>query len=800
MFLMDEQMKAGLAKVQTQLRATAAIVGNIGAQMTAVGIGWSLPFAAAVAVFIPFSDAMKTVGAVSQASEKDLAMLTDTAKKLGATTSFTATQVAQMMTELGRAGFNPQQVNTMTSAVMNLARASGTEAAMASGIMAATLRQFGLEAMDAAHVADVLTHAANATFNSVESLGEALKYAGPVAKSLGMSLEDTVAILGTLGNMGIQGSEAGTALRRLSVLSAAEAGKMQEVFGVAFLDAAGNARPLVDVLGDVAGSLNGLASGERIGKMNEAFGLLGITAASVMAETTSDTIKLSKELQTLQGTAAKTAAQMDSGLGGSFRRFMSGVEGVAIALAEAIEGPLAAWMEWGAAMSQELIILVKHNQGMIQTLAYIGGVVLAVGGALIGFAAAAKLVAFGIMAWTLATKAATIAQTMLLALSGPKGWAVLAAGAAIAAGAAYAVKTAYDAESKTLEAAIATNDEAAAKLGDVQQQISQGANLPQTKLLADGEPAKLDEADESMKKLIVSLAGLRGATAEVLAQQSAGDALTAIGLLGGDAAQIAAERLRKYVEDAIPPSEQLKRKLLEVDAAIAALGSNVPEGLATTLKLDVLEQSTGALSSIRELREEIALLNGTATEASQEVEAMADKGVPPEILDQYRKLREERDKLQEQQKQDEEATKAEESRLEDLRQQAQSVIADTRTPKEKLEVEMEELKKLKATLDPNTGTPLLDEETYQRALRKLHDEQLELAGRDAERLRSPKVQGNQDVRSAEGSKMLIDLLNGRNDVELKQLQAVLIANRQRANLITLTERQSTLRKASTRNS
>lgn len=800
MFLMDEQMKAGLAKVQGQLRATAAIVGNIGAQMTAVGIGWSLPFAAAVATFIPFSDAMKTVGAVSQSTEAELAMLTTTAKHLGATTSFTATQVAQMMTELGRAGFKPQQVNEMTAAVMNLARASGTEAAMASGIMAATLRQFGLEATDAAHVADVLTHAANATFNSVESLGEALKYAGPVAKSLGMSLEDTVAILGTLGNMGIQGSEAGTALRRLSVLSAAEAGKMQEVFGVAFLDAAGNARPLVDVLGDVAMSLNGLASGERVGKMNEAFGLLGITAASVMAETTADTIKLSKELENLDGTAAKTAAAMDSGLGGSFRIFMSAVEGVAIALAEAIEGPLAAWMEWGSQMAGELLILIKHNHTLVQGLAYIGTIVLTAGGALLGFAAAAKLVAFGIMAWTAATKAATVAQTMLLALSGPKGWGVLLIGAGIAAAAAYKVQTAYEAESKTLEAAIAKNDEAAKALGDVQTQLKEGGKIPPAKLIADNQAAKIDEADESMRKLIVSLAGLRGATAEVLAQQSAGDALTQIGLLGGDAAQIAAERLRKHVEDAIPPAEQLKRKLLEVDAAVMALGSDVPEGLSTTLKLDILEQSTGALSSIRELRDEIALLSGNATESGQDIAKLAEQGVPPEILNQYRQLREERDRLQEQQKQEEEAKQKAESEMDSLRQRAEAVRNETRTPQEKLDVELKQLQELKATLDPNTGTPLLDEQTYQRALRKLHEEQLELAGRDAQRLRSPKVQSDQDVRSVEGSKLLVDLLNGRNDNDAKTLQAMLIANRQRSTLITLTERQGTLRKASTRNS
>ncbi len=74
--------------------------------------------------------------------------------------------------------------------------------------MAATIRQFSLEASDAVRVADGLTAAANKSFNSVESLGEALSYAGPVAADANMSLEETLAILGTLGNLGIQGSEA----------------------------------------------------------------------------------------------------------------------------------------------------------------------------------------------------------------------------------------------------------------------------------------------------------------------------------------------------------------------------------------------------------------------------------------------------------------------------------------------------------------------------------------------------------------------------------------------------------------
>ncbi len=116
------------------------------------------------------------------------------------------------MTELGRAGFSPKQIEEMTGAVMNLARATGTDATVSSGIMSATIRQFSLEATDAVRVSDRLTAAANMSFNSVESLGEALQYAGPVAADANMSLEETLAVLGTLGNLGIQGSEAGTAL------------------------------------------------------------------------------------------------------------------------------------------------------------------------------------------------------------------------------------------------------------------------------------------------------------------------------------------------------------------------------------------------------------------------------------------------------------------------------------------------------------------------------------------------------------------------------------------------------------
>jgi TP901 family phage tail tape measure protein len=339
-----------------------------------------------VAQLIQFDDAIRMTGAVSQATGAQLDQLRETALELGRTTSFTAVQVAQLMGELGRAGFSPDEIDTMTAAVLNLSRASGTDAVMSAGIMAATLRQFSLGAEHATRVADVLTLAANATFNSVDQLGEALSYAGPVAADLGMSLEDTVAILGTLGNVGIQGSNAGTALRRLGTITAAEADKMRQLFGVEFLDAAGNLRPLVTVMGELARATNGLPSGQRIAKMNEAFGLLGITGATVIANTAAETERLSQALMSAGGTAERTANQMDAGPGGVWRRFTSAIEGAAIAIGTALSPMLEQFGTYITDLTGRITGWIAQNQQLIVYALKLTAVVFTAGVALIATA------------------------------------------------------------------------------------------------------------------------------------------------------------------------------------------------------------------------------------------------------------------------------------------------------------------------------------------------------------------------------------------------------------------------------
>jgi TP901 family phage tail tape measure protein len=360
----------------SQMQSLNHAIGKIGKsasaagrQMMTVGAAFAAPVALAMRQFSAFDDAIRATAAVTGSLGAEGAasfkMLNDKARELGATTSFTAVEVANLMTELGRAGFKPDEINNMTGAVLDLARATGTDATRSAGIMAATLRQFGLGAEDAAHAADILTYAANNTFNTVDSLGESLKYAGPVAKSLGMSLEDTTAILGVLGNVGIQGSEAGTALRRLSVISAGAGEKLKDLFGVSNTDAAGNLKPLVQILDEINTATANMPVAERTAKMAKAFGLLGITSANVLSTTAGGVANLAAGMTTAGGVAKKTALAMDAGLGGAMRITLSAIEGTALAIGDALAPGLQKLVVFIGNAATSITTFVKDNQAMV---------------------------------------------------------------------------------------------------------------------------------------------------------------------------------------------------------------------------------------------------------------------------------------------------------------------------------------------------------------------------------------------------------------------------------------------------
>ena len=387
-----QDLNKHIGKIGSQL-------SGLGTRMTAFGAALTAPLALATRQFATFDDAIRATAAVSGASGSALQSLNDKARELGATTSFTAVQVANLMTELGRAGFRPDEIEAMTGAVLDLARATGTDATLASGIMAATLRQFGLGATEATRAAAVLTKAANSTFNTVEGLGESLKYAGPVAKSLGMSLEDTAAVLGVLGNVGIQGSEAGTALRRLSVIAAGAGKELEAILGVTNTDPSGNLKPLVDILDEINTVTANMPVAERTAKMADAFGLLGITSANVLSDSAGGVRDLAEQLKNAQGTAAATAKEMDAGLGGAMRIALSAIEGTALAIGDALAPSLQFLVEGIGHAASTLTTFIKNNQEMVVSVAKGIATFTAIGAAILGMGAALSAVAaaFGLV-------------------------------------------------------------------------------------------------------------------------------------------------------------------------------------------------------------------------------------------------------------------------------------------------------------------------------------------------------------------------------------------------------------------
>jgi TP901 family phage tail tape measure protein len=391
------EIGADTSKFFGQIQSLNAAMGkigksaaNVGSQMMQFGAVLAAPIGLAVRQFAKFDDAIRATAAVTGLLGPEgaaaLQMLNDKARELGATTSFTAVEVANLMTELGRAGFKPDEINGMTGAVLDLARATGTDATRSAGIMAATLRQFGLDAGDAAHAADILTYAANSTFNTVDSLGESLKYAGPVAKSLGMSLEDTTAILGVLGNVGIQGSEAGTALRRLSVISAGAGDELQQLFGVTNTDAAGNLKPLVQILDEINTATANMPVAERTAKMAKAFGLLGITSANVLSSSAGGVAALAAGMKDADGTAQRTAKAMDAGLGGAIRITLSAIEGTALAIGDSLAPSLQSLIVFIGNAATSLTGFIKENKALVLQFAQ---------GVAAFFAAGAGLFVFG---------------------------------------------------------------------------------------------------------------------------------------------------------------------------------------------------------------------------------------------------------------------------------------------------------------------------------------------------------------------------------------------------------------------
>lgn len=195
----------------------SAQAGMNGLKMAALKLfavmGGAIVFKKATSLLMDYQDVMAQIEGVTNATEAQMRQFNATARELGATTRFTATQAGEGLLELSRAGFTVADSQKAIAATLDLATAAVMDLGEASGLTSTTIKQFGLDAGDARRVVDVLITSANSAKTTVPELGQALGYVGAVANSAGVSLEETAAIIAVLQDRGIEGTRAGAGLR-----------------------------------------------------------------------------------------------------------------------------------------------------------------------------------------------------------------------------------------------------------------------------------------------------------------------------------------------------------------------------------------------------------------------------------------------------------------------------------------------------------------------------------------------------------------------------------------------------------
>jgi TP901 family phage tail tape measure protein len=239
--------------------SASALIGRVHATVDA--------FKDMVKVGAAFDQQMAFAGTTMNATPKELALITAEAERLGKTTSFKAVEAAKGFVGLGQAGFNAAQSIKLMEPIMHLAGGQMISVEKATGLISQGLKTFSLNASQASRVADVFARAANASYQTAQDLGTALKYVGPVAAALGKSLEETAGALSVSADAALRGSMGGTGLRRILTTLITPSKKLDEglkLIGLTMRDVNPQTQSLADVFEKLAPLANNTGAAMKL--------------------------------------------------------------------------------------------------------------------------------------------------------------------------------------------------------------------------------------------------------------------------------------------------------------------------------------------------------------------------------------------------------------------------------------------------------------------------------------------------------------------------------------------------------
>ena len=403
--LTAQQKRLGQAKADyDRTQQLAGSMAATGAGGLATGSGMLYAGAQLMAPGLEFDAAMSKVQALTRldGASEEMAALREQARQLGASTQFTAGQAAEAQGFLAMAGFKAESIQAAMPGMLDLAKAGDSGLAETADIASNILTGFNLQASETGRLGDVLVGTFTRSNTNLQMLGETMKYAAPVAASVGQDIETVAAMAGKLGDAGIQGSMGGTALRailnRLSAPPKAAADALKTL-GISAVDAQGNLRDMPTVLQEIYEKTKNMGDAERAGLLKGIAGEEAVAGLQVLVKQAGSGAlqEFVSTLKNTEGEASATAKTMADNLRGDLSAMGSAWEDLGIQLQEQQNGPMREITQtitgiiggvkgWIAENPKLAANIVKTAAGIGVLMAGMGGLTLAIASMLGPFA------------------------------------------------------------------------------------------------------------------------------------------------------------------------------------------------------------------------------------------------------------------------------------------------------------------------------------------------------------------------------------------------------------------------------
>ena len=358
---------AGASAISGVTKAVTTSIATAGSGVLAFG-GYAV--SAGKTFEKSMSGVMATMGITKdtiQDGQNSYELLSETAKKMGETTKFSASESADALNYLALAGYDAQKSCEALPAVLNLAQAGNMDLARTSDLVTDAMSALGIEATNEnlTHFGDVLAKTSSRSNTSVAQLGEAMLVCGGQSRLAGLELEETSTMLGILADNGIKGAEGGTALRNLLkniYTPTSQASKAMQTLGIQTSDAGGNLRNVQDILLDTMSALENLSGADKMTAMGDIFDVRTIAAASATLNNCSERYnELYGEIMDCNGAMEQMAETQNDNLEGDIYSLKSAFEAVGVAVEEKLNKSLRNAVQLGTSYLRKLNDSFKKN-------------------------------------------------------------------------------------------------------------------------------------------------------------------------------------------------------------------------------------------------------------------------------------------------------------------------------------------------------------------------------------------------------------------------------------------------------